>query len=222
MSIMKLLPAVITLAVAGCAYPSNVANDMAHMGDPIYDNCRRDADPLSDYGARCAEEADPKVQAAKAEQIRQSAVQQRLATETTQQNLAARQRAELAKGYSPITVQNFILDGKKLATRNAKRSLTGVYLPVGNLELLFETNADAIQFSNGENPNSPTVYLQTENASRPFRGQLLAWCSNPASAYVGCNVHVLGRATMCVLSGPFGSQRNVPCVSVDDGSVGGL
>jgi hypothetical protein len=49
----------------------------------------------------------------------------------------------------------------------------------------------------------------------------LACRSNPAAAYVGCRVHVLGRATMCVLSGPLGNRRDVPCVSVDEGSVGG-
>jgi hypothetical protein len=221
MSILKLFPAVIALALAGCTYPSNFANDIAHMGDPTYDNCRRNADVVSDYGARCAKEADPNVKAAKAEQIRQEAEQNRLAAETAQQNLAARQSAELAKGYSPITVHDFVLDGKELATRKAMRSLTGVYLPSGNLELLFGTNVDAIQFSNGQNQNSPTVHLLTENASRQFRSQLLACRNNPSAAYVGCRVHVLGSATMCVLSGPLGNRRDVPCVSVDDGSVGG-
>jgi hypothetical protein len=218
---MKLLPMVMAIALAGCAYPSNVVNDMEHMGDPTYDNCRREASALSDYGARCAKEADPNVKAAKAEEIRLAEEQQRLAAETARQNMAARQSAELARGYSPITVRDFVLDGKELAAREEQRSLTGVYLPVGNLELLFETNVDAIQFSNGQNQNSPTVHLLTDNASRQFRSQLLACRSNPAAAYVGCRVHVLGRATMCVLSGPLGNRRDVPCVSVDEGSVGG-
>lgn len=224
MSILKLFPSVIALALAGCAYPSNVVNDIAHMGDPTYDNCRRNADPLSDYGARCAKEADPNVKAAKDEQMRQEAEQNRLAAEKEQQDmeqdLAAQQSAELAKGYSPITVLDFVLDGKELATRKAMLSLNGVYLPRGNLELLFGTNVDAILFSNGQNQTPPTVYLLTENASRKFRSQLLACRNNPSAAYVGCRVHILGSATTCVLSGPFGNQRD-SCVSVDDGSVEG-
>ena len=221
MTIMKLSPMIVALALVGCAYPSNFANDVEHMGDPTYDNCRRDADANSFYGTQCANEADPKVKAAKAEQVRQAAEQQRLAAEMAQKNMAVRQSAELAKGYSPITFEDFVLDGKELAAREAKRSLTGVYLPVGNLELLFGTNIDAIQFSQGYNQNSPSVHLLTENASRDFRRQLLACRSNPAAASVGCRVHVLGRATMCVLSGPLGNRLDVPCVSVDEGSVGG-
>lgn len=69
-----ILPA---LVLAACAYPSNFANDVAYMGDPTYDQCRRNADPLSNYGARCAKEIDPKVKAAKAEEARQAAEQQR-------------------------------------------------------------------------------------------------------------------------------------------------
>jgi hypothetical protein len=65
------------LALGGCAYPSNFVNDVQHMGDPTYDACRRGADPTSDYGARCAHEADPAVQAQQAEQARQATEQQR-------------------------------------------------------------------------------------------------------------------------------------------------
>ena len=166
MSIVKSLLMCTALALAGCALPSNVVNDLVNMGDPNYENCRRRGfDSLSFYGARCAMAADPKVIAAKAEQERQAAEQQRSEAEAEQQNLAARQNAELARGYSPITVQDFVLDGKELAVREAKRSLTGVYLPVGSLGLLFQSTVDAIQFSNGQNQNSPTVHLVTENAS---------------------------------------------------------
>ncbi len=218
MSILKLFPVAMALTLAGCTYPSNFANDITHMGDPTYDNCRRNADVYSDYGAQCAKETDPNVKAAKAEQISQLAERNRLAAGVAQQNLAARQSAELNKGYSPITVKDFVLDGKELAARKAMRSLTGVYVPNGNLELLFGTDLDANLFSFGQKTNSPTVNLLTENASRKFRSQLLA-CRNLPASFGGCHVHVLGSATTCVLSGPFGNRRDVPCVSVDDGSV---
>ncbi len=205
------------VALGACAYPSNVINDVAHMGDPTYDECRRKSDALSSYGSRCANEADPKVKAAKAEQARQSADQQRLAAAAVQQRADAQQRDDAALGYSRITVRDFILDGRDLASRSAKVSLVGVYLPAGNLDLLFSTNVDAIQFANGDIPNIPVVHLLTANASRTFRSQLLNCRSNPATAYVGCPVRILGTATMCVLTAPLGGRREVPCVSVEEG-----
>lgn len=222
MHIYKLIPAVIAIMLEGCSYPSNVANDLAHMGEPAYDNCRRNADASSDYGERCAKEADANVQAAKAEQARQASEQRRLAVEAAQRDLVTRRNAEISKGYSPITVRDFVLDGRDLATQQAKRSLSGVYLSASNLELLFGTDGDAVQFSRGLNRNSPMVPLLTEGSSRVFRSQLLDCRSKPAAATVGCRIHVLGTVTFCAISGPLGERRDVPCVAVDDGSVGGF
>lgn len=62
--------ALLSLAMGGCAYPSNVVNDIQHMGDPAYDACRRNADPMSNYGARCAQEAGSGGQTQQAAQTR--------------------------------------------------------------------------------------------------------------------------------------------------------
>lgn len=255
-STLKLLPTVITFMLTGCTETANVHNsltgllpsqvyksfvDLAHIGDPTYDNCRRNYSG-SNY-VQCVKEADPNFIAARAEQTRQAEAEQtrqaeeqknqeeerkhkaeeqnRLAAETAQKIRADRQSEELAKGYSPTTVQDFVLDGKQLVARKAKRSLTGVYLPVGNLEVLFGNGSDVYQFSTGNNLNSPMVHLLTDNASREFRRQLLACRSSQSTVYGSCRIHVLGTATMCVISGPLGNRRDVPCVSVADGSVGG-
>lgn len=217
--ISKALTAVSMLALMGCSYPSNVVNDIVHTGDPTYDNCRNHSDMLSDYGARCAREADPDVKAAKAEQMRQAAEQQKLMDEKKQQFLIARQNEEITNGYSPLTVRDFFLDGRKLASLQAKRSLTGVLLPVGSADILFGANIDAIQFANGQNQSSPSAPLLTESASRKFRSQLLSCRNNPSAAYVGCHVHILGKVVMCVQSDLLGNQRNVPCISVDEGNI---
>lgn len=206
--------------LSACAYPSNVANDIAYMGDPAYDECRRNADTLSNYGARCAKEADPKVKAARAEQARQTAEQQRQAAGAAQQQADAQRSADAEKGYNRITVRDFVLDGQELASRSAKLSLVGVYLPAGNLELLFGSSVDAVQFANGDVQNGPVVHLLTANATREFRGQLLTCRGNPAAAYVGCPARIVGTATRCVLSNALGGRREVPCVSVDEGSLG--
>jgi hypothetical protein len=81
--------ALLLFALGGCAYPSNFVNDVQHMGDPTYDACRRGADPMSDYGARCAHEADPAVKAKQAEQIHQAAEQQRLPAQAMAQTVEA-------------------------------------------------------------------------------------------------------------------------------------
>lgn len=212
-----ILPA---LVLAACAYPSNVINDIAHMGDPTYDECRRNADTLSNYGANCAKEADPKVKAAKLEQAGQVAEQQRRLAEAEQQKLVAQRSADAERGYTSISVHDFILDGKGLASRSAKLSLNGVYMPAGNLEMLFETRVDAIQFARGDLPNGLGIHLLTDNAAREFRGQLLNCRSNLATTQIGCSVRILGVATTCVLSSPFGVRQEVPCVAVHEGSFG--
>lgn len=206
--------------LAACAYPSNVINDIAHMGDPTYDECRRNADTLSNYGANCAKEADPKVKAAKLEQARLAAEQQRRAAEADQQKLIAQRSADAERGYTLISVRDFILDGRGLASRSARLSVNGVYMPAGNLEMLLATRVDAIQFARGDLPNGLAIHLLTENAAREFRGQLLSCRSNPATTQIGCPVRILGVATMCVLSSPFGVRQEVPCVAVHEGSFG--
>lgn len=208
------------LALGACAYPSNLVHDVAHMGDPTYDECRRNADAMSNYGSRCAKEADPQVKAAKEEQARKAAEKQQLAAAASQQSAAAQQSADAARGYSPVMVRDFVLDGKELASRSAKVSLSGVYMPVDNLEVLFSTRVDAIQFANGHAQSMPIVHLLTANATRSFRSELLNCRTNPAAAQIGCVVRLLGVATTCVLTNSFGRREEVPCLSVDDGTVG--
>jgi hypothetical protein len=107
------------LTLGACAYPSNLVNDVAYMGDPTYDECRRNADAMSNYGSRCAKQAAPQVKAAKEEQARKAAEQQQLAAAARQQSAAAQQSADAARGYNPVVVRDFVLDGKELAGRSA-------------------------------------------------------------------------------------------------------
>lgn len=211
-----------TLLLAGCAYPSNFVNDVAHMGDPTYDQCRQNADTLSYYGSRCAHEADPRVKAAKAEQARREAEQRRMAAEAAQQQAEAQRNADAAKGYIPSAVRDFVLDGRALAGRSARIAVSGVYMPAGNLELLFGDRIEAIQFAQGETQNPLAIHLLTDTAARAFREQLLTCRSSPATATVGCPMRILGTARMCVLTNPFGARQDVPCLSVDEGSLGSL
>ena len=150
----------------------------------------------------------------RSQQNRQAAETQRIYNERFQQTLENRTSEELARGYFPITIQEFILDGRQLVSRGSKVSIVGFYLSIGHLDYLFQSLADASM-----NQTRSAVHLLTENASREFRSQLLTWRSNPGSAYVGRPIHVLGKATICVLTGPLGDRHNLPCIAIDDGSL---
>ncbi|MGF6768751.1 hypothetical protein P3T18_001221 [Paraburkholderia sp. GAS199] len=98
--ITRLAPITLMLfALGGCAFPSNLVNDIQHMGDPTYDACRRGADVTTDYGARCAHEADPAYQAEQAEQARKEAEQLSAATPVLPQTVEAPHHPRV---YGPV------------------------------------------------------------------------------------------------------------------------
>lgn len=137
-----------------------------------------------------------------------------------QHSLGVAQQAEQAerdraRGYESITVETFVLDGRDLASKAAKVSLSAVYVREGKLEVLY-ADTRAVMMAQ-ERLYQPNVPLLTDDASRDFRQYLLRCQSNPGSAQMGCPVTVLGRATMCTLSNAFGGTRAQPCVTVEDG-----
>jgi hypothetical protein len=134
---------------------------------------------------------------------------------------ARRQQAEQAerdrtRGYQSITVETFVLDGRDLASKATKVSLSGVYIRQGNLDVLY-ADVQAAMIANSQGLHQPNVPLLTDDASREFRQHLLMCQSNPARAQMGCPVTVLGRVTTCKLSNAFGATREEPCVAVEDG-----
>jgi hypothetical protein len=142
--------------------------------------------------------------------------------------IAAAQRAQQARneeidqdrGYRRITVDAFELDGKDLAARSAKVSLTGAIMMDGNVTVLFASGQAAImatRYANVAGQHYATVPLLIDDASRSFRKHLLSCQSQPASSYFGCPVTVLGYATTCTLSNEFGAKRQLPCLDVEDG-----
>jgi hypothetical protein len=129
-----------------------------------------------------------------------------------------RQEQEIKEGYQRISVEAFLLDGKDLATKSAKISLSGAYLGDDNISFLFSNARSVILATKYPNlGDQPKVPLLTENATREFRKRLLECRSNPASAQVGCLITVIGRATMCRLQSGFGAEREIPCANVQDG-----
>lgn len=173
---------------------------------------------LNDLSTRRQQEADEPRLLALIEQQRQ---QCRLGAETaaaqrTQE--ARRQEQEIKAGYQRISVETFALDGKELAGRAAKISISGVYLGDDHTSFIFSDARAVILATRYPNlGEQPKVPLLVENASREFRKRLLGCRSNPGSAQVGCPVTVIGRATMCTLQNGLGATGEIPCTEVHDG-----
>lgn len=173
---------------------------------------------MNDLAIRRQQEADQPRLLADIEQQRQ---QCRLAAETAAAQRvqeARKQENERNQGYQRISVETFALDGKELAAKAAKVSISGAYLGGGNISLLFNDTRAVILATRYPNlGEQPKVPLLVDSASREFRKRLLSCRSSPGSAQVGCPITVLGRVTMCTFQNELGATRDAPCLNVEDG-----
>ena len=173
---------------------------------------------LNDLATRRQQEAEQPRRLAEIEQQRQQCrlAAENAAVQRTQET--HKQEQEKKEGYQHISVEAFALDGKDLAAKAAKISISGAYLGSDGISFLFSDARSVILATRYPNlGDQPKVPLLTENASRDFRKRLLSCRTNPSAAQVGCPVVVLGRATMCTLQNELGGTRNVPCADVQDG-----
>ena len=182
------------------------------------------ADPADAFRLRPLGDCPPPQTVAECQQRgADAAAQAKLQQEAQAQHQASVARAmqdDASRGYQRISVETFVLDGRDLAARAAKVSISGAYVREGFLEALYaDTRAIimATRYPNAGGQNQPKVLLLTDDASRDFRQHLLTCQSNAASAQVGCSVRVLGQATICTLSNAFGAARELPCVAVEAG-----
>jgi hypothetical protein len=173
---------------------------------------------LNDLATRRQQEADQPQRLAEIEQQRQ---QCRLAAENAAAQRAQethKQEQEKKEGYQRISVEAFALDGRDLAAKAAKLSISGAYLGSDSISFLFSDARSVILATRYPNlGDQPKVPLLTESATRQFRNRLLECRSNPGTAQIGCPVTVIGRATMCKLQNGFGATREIPCADVQDG-----
>lgn len=129
---------------------------------------------------------------------------------------AARQRAlDLAAfgalGIRVVTVEEFELDGKKLAASGARLAISGWYYSLGQgAEYLAATPNPLISITDG-------VGLLTEDAERTTRATLLSCRSQGLADFGrgGCRISIVGHATLCerVLLPQLPPQ---PCLIVED------
>lgn len=117
-------------------------------------------------------------------------------------------------GYTPMTFDDFKLDGKKLSASNAKVLMRGVYQKFGELDTLLPTGmAAAIAREYGGNSGIP---LLTDDATRDVRAFFLH-CSENILAQLGCPLTVVGHADMCTMTNLLGASKSMPCLVVEDG-----
>jgi hypothetical protein len=151
---------------------------------------------------REAREAQAKIARAETERRYQAAVSEQ---ETT----------ERERGYRPITFEDFVLDGKELAGSDAKVAIRGMYIKLGEVEMLFPS-VMAVLMAQQTFKTDTGIGLLTEDADRSIRKYFLDCRNNFAAAAQGCQVTVLGRATMCERT-TLVSSSSIPRVAVDDG-----
>ena len=131
---------------------------------------------------------------------------------------ARNQTLDQDRGYQRITVEAFVLDGKELAAKSAKVSLSGSYVGQNDNGFLFADTRAVIMATKYPNMGEqPKVPLLTDGASRNFRQRLLMCNSNPGTAQIGCPVTVLGEVAVCTLTNAFGATREMACINVQDG-----
>jgi hypothetical protein len=119
-------------------------------------------------------------------------------------------------GYTFVSSEDFLLDGKQLARTGGKLALQGFYVKMGAAERLFPSQMAAAFATQGGTSVSLGVALLTDDAPRELRAYFLRCGSLPGSSQLGCAVRVRGHATTCQRTTLVGSEA-IPCLAVEGG-----
>jgi hypothetical protein len=150
-----------------------------------------------------------------AQQKQNEAIQQQAAQERQRQysqEVTQQTRSDEQRGYRRVGFEDFILDAAKLADGGEKISVQGVYVRVGDNEVLVQSMSSAYSLSRSDDTGE-IIPLLTDNATRNLRKYFLE-CRNRSA--LGCQVTVLGHATTCRKRTLVGAS-DVYCFDVEDG-----
>lgn len=142
-------------------------------------------------------------------------------TSTISELQAVYQLAKEPKGsphihYKPVTFRQFIVDGQSLAAKMAPVQISGVYVQVGQVGLLFRNTSDAAIFSYG--PASMSVmFIPIERAglSSHAAREALYDCREHGGR---CAMTFRGLADMCTMTSNGNAQAPQPCLALKDAS----
>ncbi|HVA41361.1 MAG TPA: hypothetical protein VNF49_11900 [Candidatus Binataceae bacterium] len=152
----------------------------------------------------------------KVRQRREAEIQQRAAAEQKEkyeQEVAHQIALDEQNGYHQMSVEDFVLDGKTLAASESKVAVKGIYMREGESELLLPSIEAAYALMQGQQPGQ-YIGLLTDDAARNIRKYFLDCDSNSHPS--GCQITILGHATMCERKTLLGSTA-LPCIAVEDG-----
>jgi hypothetical protein len=122
-------------------------------------------------------------------------------------------QAERSQGYVRISFETFQLDGRELASSNAKISISGIYMKLGEVEILLASEGQAILAHQTHNIDQ-SIGLITENANRGTRKYFLE-CQN-ANVMRACPFVAVGHAGQCTKTNLLGSKE-IPCLILEGG-----
>lgn len=159
-----------------------------------------------------ARRAQEEAQRAREEERRAQEVAHQRAVRQAQQQayqaeFARRLEQDKQLGFTYVSFDDFLLDGKQLAADQTKVAVAGYYQKNGEFAALMP------RFGIADAHNNHHIPLLTENATRHIRSLMLR-CEQPG--FVGCMMVIRGIATMCKKTTLLGSS-SVPCIEVDDG-----
>lgn len=174
---------------------------------------------LNDLHRRKQEEANQPELLDRIEQKRQQCRKNVVAAATRQAQEVLNQKSDDARGYKPISFETFALDAKSLASKQARISMKGSYMPDGNFEWFFPSQMEAFNARNypEQGRNAAKIPLLTEDASRDFRKFLLKCKSTPGANQMGCLTVITGHVSLCSVTGPLASGTSLPCIVVENG-----
>lgn len=118
---------------------------------------------------------------------------------------------EEARGYKPMTIEDFLLDGHQLATSETKVAVSGYYKRVGRITKLYPNLITALQ----QPWDSGLPVLIDDDTARRDTRQFFLKCDQNLSG-TPCQITLLGHATICTITNLAGSQ-DIPCLKVEDG-----
>jgi hypothetical protein len=124
--------------------------------------------------------------------------------------VAENETYQQAHGYKPTAFDDFVLDGRKLAASEAKVAVKGIYKKVGQMTALFPDGMTVLQ----QRWNAGMPVLIDDDTKRGTR-EFLLHCDRDI-AERGCQITLLGHATLCTVTNLAGSQAR-PCIKLEDG-----
>jgi hypothetical protein len=114
-----------------------------------------------------------------------------------------------------VTVQDLLLDGRKLARAQARVTFSGQYYRDGNLEMVFGSGGDMLRSTGAYGhvrDTSRRLIVNTDDASRKTR----EWVLSCGQKTYGCSDMTLtGHMTMCTIQNGFGAKHEEPCLAAD-------